>query len=301
MTQVPRASNDSRQCVTREEVQDMIEAEREVHTHQLREIVFQLDHHLGSVHHPVQSCRNLPENYLTGYYWIRNSTGHVRQEYCDMNRRCCGSPGGWMRVAHLDMTDSEQQCPDGFKLISSPKRTCTRESVVRGCTSVVYPTQEQRYSRVCGRIKAYQHSHPSAFRSSLSLESPYVDGVSLTHGPVSARKHIWTFAAAYSDDSIRCSCSARSDPRVVPSFVGRDFFCETASRTGWEETTFGEDPLWDGEGCDSQTECCGFNDPPWFCKELPQSTTDDIEMRLCLNAHPDYGNVLIEMVDIFVQ
>ena len=26
---------------------------------------------------------------------------------------------------------------------------------------------------------------------------------------------------------------------------------------------------------------CSFNNPPWFCKELPQPTTDNIEVRVC--------------------
>ena len=69
----------------------------------------------------------------------------------------------------------------------------------------------------------------------------------------------------------------------------------------YEEILFEDDPLWDGQGCDSQRECCGFNRPPWFCKELDEPTTDDIEMRLCLNEDTIYGNVLIETIDILVQ
>ena len=262
---------------------------------------------LQKFYHPIRSCKLLPEGSQSGYYFLLNSAGVVNLEYCDTTGRCGNQEctGGWMRVAHLDMNDCNQHCPDSLSETSD--RRCVRKSVAKGCDSVVYPTHGHEYSRVCGKINAYQHSHPSAFRPYIlrkpvtTLEDNYVDGVSLTHGPVSARQHIWTFAAAYSDNSMQCSCGAQPDPDLVPPFVGQDFFCETASRTGYEEITFEEDPLWDGEGCDSQTECCGFNNPPWFCKELPQSTTDDIEMRLCLNEHPDYGNVLIELVDIFVQ
>ena len=293
-------------CVTKDEVQFMLQAERQL-------LVHQLDHHVGSVKHPASSCKSLPENYLAGYYWIQNSTGDINHMYCDTNDKIFNTHNnsshsrGWMRVAHVDMTNSRHQCPSGFREKFSPKRTCVKMSDSSGCASVSFETYGQEYKQVCGRIKAYQHSHPSAFkpyilRRTVTLNETYVDGVSLTHGrPI--RHHIWTFAASYSADEInnQCSCSAQPDSNIVPSFVGGDFFCDTASKTGYEEITFKDNPLWDGQGCDSQTTCCSFNNPPWFCKQLPQSTTDDIEMRLCLNYPTDFGNILIEQIEIFVQ
>lgn len=268
------------------------------------------DQLFNNIQRPVQSCSRLPEIYPSGYYFVRNSTGYVNLEYCDMSANFDNGTSGWMRVAHLDMTDGEQQCPDGLTLASdydTLHRRCVRKPEARKCTSVLFPAHGHEYSKVCGKIRAYQKSHPSAFRPYImkrpvtTVEDNYVDGISLTHGPISARKHIWTFAAAYSDNSMQCSCGSLPSPDLVPPFVGRDFFCETASRTGFEEITFEDDPLWDGKGCDSSTTCCGYNNPPWFCKQLAQSTTDDIEMRLCLDEHPIYEDVLIETVDIFVQ
>ena len=54
-----------------------------------------------------------------------NITRHV---YCYMEE-LCNSTGGWMRVAYLNMTDSNEICPDGFKLCS--------ENGVRACGHVV--------------------------------------------------------------------------------------------------------------------------------------------------------------------
>ena len=48
-------------------------------------------------------------------------TGYANLEYCDMTRRCCNGTGGWMRVANLDMTDTNHYCPSGFRLITSPR------------------------------------------------------------------------------------------------------------------------------------------------------------------------------------
>ena len=44
---------------------------------------------------------------------------------------------------------------------------------------------------------------------------------------------------------------------------------------------YGDDPLWDGAGCGPNNDCCTLNNPPWFHKQLPSATADDIEMRLC--------------------
>ena len=43
--------------------------------------------------------------------------------------RVCGcgdAAAGWMRVAFLNMTDTSQNCPGDWTLVSSPKRTCGR-------------------------------------------------------------------------------------------------------------------------------------------------------------------------------
>ena len=52
------------------------------------------------------------------------------------------------------------------------------------------------------------------------------------------------------------------------------------------------------------TICCSFPGsgvtPPWFVKDLPSSTTDNIEMRLCQPNTSD-GSTPIEIVELYVQ
>ena len=88
---------------------------------------------------------------------------------------------------------------------------------------------------------------------------------------------------------------------VVPPFVGQDYFCDTGSRSQYQDRIYSHDPLWDGSGCGSTSSCCRFNSPPWFCKQLPQPTTDDIELRLCSDQNTDNEDVLIELVELYVQ
>ena len=59
--------------------------------------------------------------------------------------------------------------------------------------------------------------------------------------------------------------------------------------------------LMDGSGCGPTSSCCSFNSPPWFCKELPQPTTDDIEVRVCTDHGAFDEDVTIEVLELYVQ
>ena len=118
----------------------------------------------------------------------------------------CGSSGGWTRVAYLNMSDPSQQCPSNWRLTNTPVKGCGRSSRYSSnrCDSVFYPVNGRTYSSVCGRVFAYQYSIVNAFYNQIndieSLYAAYVSGVSITHGLPGSRQHIWTFAAAYSEN-----------------------------------------------------------------------------------------------------
>ena len=202
------------------------------------------------------------------------------------------------------------QCPSGLmERIYSDKHTCVRIETAGGCSSVHFITPGVEYSNVCGRVIGYQYGSTDAFIiSSTSVDSRYVDGVSLTHGD--PRQHIWTFAAA-SDEvgtsrSSNCPCtntnqSAQATPPLA--FVGNDYFCDTGSEERRQIIFYGDDPLWDGAGCGPLNTCCSFNTPPWFYKQLPHPTIDNIEMRVCTDSNSDdtNENVAIEIIDMYVQ
>ena len=87
-----------------------------------------------------------------------------------------------------------------------------------------------------------------------------------------------------------------------PAFVGNDYFCDTGSSGPFDRQTFySDDPLWDGAGCGTLNDCCSFNNPPWFYKQLPQPTTDSIEMRACRDQSIGDEDIAIELVEIYVQ
>ena len=253
--------------------------------------------------HKSASCKSVPAGSPSGYYSIYNSTGHPNSVYCDMTRRCgCNSTGGWTRVAFLNMTDPNQQCPDGLRLITSPKRTCGRSTPTIGCASVVYQTFGHGYSRVCGRIRAYQFGLPEGFDN--AGNSWLVDGITLYIHDHS--QHIWSFAAGHDESSSTngiyiCPCNTGFSGSIDAT-VGQDYFCDTGSEHQAQGGVFySEDPLWDGEGCGPRSTCCSFNNPPWFCKQLPQSTTDDIEMKMCGHNPTTNEDTPFDIVEIYVQ
>ena len=229
----------------------------------------------------------------------------------------CGGDGDWTRVAHLNMSDPNQQCPSNWNLTTTPVRGCGRTSTAGDtCDSVFYPVNGRTYSSVCGRVNAIQRGSSLAFSNFSSqyvgINSAYVSGVSLTHGPSYARQHIWSFAGAMSrhnafSSSYNCPCSNTNItwPHQIPSYVGTDYFCETGSPYFEYWLVFGtyfiDDPLWDGEGCGSYSTCCSFNTPPWFCKSLPQPASDDLEIRLCSKYPSSLADKLITLIDVYIH
>ena len=222
----------------------------------------------------------------------------------------CGGTGGWRRVVYLDMTDPSTTCPSGWNMTGYSKRTCGRASGgYYTCDSVTFPVSGGEYSRVCGRIKAYQWGTTAAFYNYhygqvTTIDGAYVSGISLTHN--NPRQHIWTFAAGLSEGnptrSHVCPCDA-SHTIHVPTFVGEDYFCETGLHEPWDRSrhiTLHNDTLWDGENCLSSSTCCSLHNPPYFVKQLPTPTTDDIEARICLRYSYD-DNIAVELVELYVQ
>ena len=280
---------------------------------------------------PAASCQQLSENrpdLPSGNYWITSSNGTVVQVYCDMDTnettdaptdmdplpQCPCISGGGTRIANLNMTDPNQQCPPKWALITSPVRTCRRTSTATNdCDSVTFPVNGTTYSRVCGRVRAYQVGGPDAFfgynLTQASIDDSYVAGISITHGST-PRQHVWSFAAAWSEiwngtNAITCRCTNTANQQSIdfqiPPFVGNDYFCDTGAETNPSGTDFfSDDPLWDGEGCGPTSTCCELNNPPWFCKQLPAPTSDDIEVRICFLDGKSNEDTAIEQIEIYI-
>jgi hypothetical protein len=263
---------------------------------------------------PAISCRKIAElrpDYNSGYYWIQGASGAVKV-YCEMGTsNTFGQSGGWMRISNVDMRNNHSQCPPGLVYnVTEGRRLCRKPSLAPGCSSTTFSTQGVEYRQVCGKVIGYQYYEtngfgPSKYTSPL-INRTYVDGVSITHG--SPRQHVWTFAAAQDETVIEtnsgeytsCPCLHSTFRGIIPNFVTNDYYCETGSRTKRQRHYYFDDPLWDGEGCEGENKCCDRGGP-WFCKQLPQPTQDDIEMRVCTNSEISDEDIVLEQIELYVQ
>ena len=223
----------------------------------------------------------------------------------------CGGPG-WRRVVFLNMTNSSHVCPAGLRLTTYSRRTCGRaQSGFRSCSSATFSVGGSQYSRVCGRALAYQWGYNGAFwgghNSRQGIDGQYVDGLSLTHGAPGSRQHIWTFASGLyagsrnsSHPNYRCPCD-NGNTHTSPPFVGNDYFCESVTQNSYARVFYPNATLWDGQVCEGGGTCCQFNNPPWFTKNLANSTTEDIELRLCLWNRQRYSDIAFEQLELYVQ
>ena len=108
--------------------------------------------------HLIRSCnetKTAQPSSTSGNYNILDGSGTICQVYCHMEEVCGSS--GWMRVAHLNMTDPSEQCPNGFRLYSeSGVRACGSPTLARGCqVGVRFPTPNVPFSEACGRVTGY--------------------------------------------------------------------------------------------------------------------------------------------------
>ena len=211
----------------------------------------------------------------------------------------CGA-GEWTRVAYLNMKDPLQTCPSAWREnTTNGVRVCGRPPSSNDmCHSAFYPAGGRTYSRVCGRVIGYQIGHPDAFHSSDSINSAYVEGVSITHG--SPRSHIWTFAADTSETSSHTSCPCdNGSSSSPPSYVGNNYFCESGNVNNSFTNYFlyANDPLWDGKQCSSEGTCC--SNAPWFTVTLINPTSDNIEIRICADFDTS-EDTPIELLEIFI-
>ena len=239
-------------------------------------------------------------------YWINTTTG-VHEVYCDMELECGGHKGGWMSIADLD-TGRGDDCPSGWTKITTPAAACIAPNGNAGCYSTYFSTLSIPYSKVCGMAVGYQKHSTDGFAAlhfpSRSINGPYVDGVSITYG--TPRKHIWTYGVGNGDmlnalpaSPTNCPCSEYPGT-FPPSFVRDNYYCESGSLLAGSDyhTT---DPVWDGNHCSANNNCCSEPNLPWFYRQIPRTTSEDVETRICRDESYHNEGILVKELQLYVQ
>ena len=203
-----------------------------------------------------------------------------------------------MRVAYVNMSQSGTTCPQGLtqKVLSGLTLCGRSDTSVGSCQSTFFSSLGLNYSRVCGQLRGYQLGSPDAFYPSKYNSGHYVDGATITYGS-GPRKHIWTYANGNSLTWAQCPCNTGA-ANVVSSFVGSDYYCETGNNGNG--ATF-NDTLWDGQQCvGEEAPYCTHPNMPWFNKTLSETTTEDIELRLCQDQSTSDEDTLLQVVELFI-
>ena len=227
----------------------------------------------------------------SGIYKIRSGNTSI-DEYCSTSIAfsCNDIPGRWKRIAYLNTDENPVTCPDGFEVRSdtSTPPLCRRMDTSAGCSSVIYPSNGASYSQVCGTVRVHPAGTPDGFNT-MALSSLYADGVSLTYGNSSNRRHIWTYTAVIYIDSSR-ECDICNYKRHV--YPGNNFTCFTARC--YDGVSCYPDTLWGNE-----VQQCFGNET--FYRQLSESTTDDIEMKVCRDQSRLDEDILLSFVEMFVM
>ena len=167
---------------------------------------------------PASSCKEVADTSLwntrSGLHWLTDGN-QCFQAQCN-TAIPPSSDRGWMQVGNIR---SSSGCPDGLEELCA-------KTVDVGYSSVIFPTHGISYSKVCGLVYGFNKATSDGFERysfcpGCTIDDPYVDGVSITHG--SPRQHIWSLAAGHLTN--HCPCSGAS-PNIIPSYVGEEFFCD---------------------------------------------------------------------------
>ena len=230
---------------------------------------------------------------------LNSMRGMISQIFGSLYQEC--GPGNWRRVFYLNASRADQQsCPGQWNLVTTPVKGCAGANSL--CHSAFSDGINTAYSKVCGRIIGESVNTPDAFHRFIAnqntIEGNYLDGVSVTHGASGSRTHIWSFGAGHPAGGglvarcPKCDSDNRTQAPLPPAEVGNNYFCDRAD---------GFDPLWTGESCTNNNPCCSSNNPPYFSVQLPASTTNSIELRLCTDQRQADETVLVLFAEIYVQ
>ena len=223
----------------------------------------------------------------------------------------CDGKGGWTRVGYLNMSESGATCPTGLikrQFNNIDHEVCGRtESSGASCASTMFLTLGISYDKVCGQVRGYQYASPDGFefRSNANINTPYVDGVSITHGQ-NPHVHIWTYVSGWREDAVSYGCPCNSGyPKIkITSTLAEHYYCESGLDPGksWEYVLYANDTLWDGKNCDSlESSCCTNPKMPWFYRVFDDTTQDDIELRVCADEVIGNEDTPLDIIELYVQ
>ncbi len=263
---------------------------------------------LGSADLPASSCAKIYESNETaqnGNYFVPDEDTTV---FCRFDLATLATPNmnGWQLLTLFDMNDPDTICPSQLRFDEvRGMRHCRKNDGTTGCVSIFYP-HNRPIKRLYGRVHGY-HSGTLDIEDdqfNRGIDGTYIDGISLTYGQ-SPRRHIWSFISYLSAAFPNCPCSTNA-VRTTPGYIGENYFCESGTSAAVVDpaVTFVDDPVWDGQNCESTQDpgCCtrGYRDNgEWFYREFEVPFVDDVELRLCTDEPRSNEEIALVLAEIY--
>ena len=216
----------------------------------------------------------------------KKSSADILEEF---THPCGGS--GWKLAIYHDFRNPDTPCLPGLQqtMYSERPYTCREPTASDAACVIVNLTQTAlEFSKVCGRIKAYQFGTAplSYIQVNAGLEP------------------LWTFTAgvtkSQADPSLisdRCPCDGG-----VP-FPNEHYFCESLIEEDtpgnkYDNHFFHNEVLWDKAGCSSSGDCCSRFDSPYFILHLPHNIITPIYFIICNFGSDSFA---IELIEFYVK
>ena len=242
--------------------------------------------------HSQQTEKQLPN--IQKLVEDKKSAADILEEF---THPCGGS--GWKLAVYRDFRDPDTPCPPPWQQTMYNERpyTCGRPEGSACATVTFSETANLEYSKVCGRIKAYQFGTAlGSFQSYIQVRNDYIFLWSFIAGVTKSQVN-----SSFQFVTLRCPCDGGYP------LSNEYYFCESLIEednpgTKYDNHFFHNEVLWDEAGCSSSGDCCSRFDSPYFIRHLPKHLLSimniPIEVQIC-----NFGtnNFAIELIELYVK
>ena len=207
-------------------------------------------------------------------------------------------------IARIDMIKSGSSCPGGLEHVTSPKLSC-RKNISVGCSQVYFSSHGMSYSKVCGRVIGYQHGSPDAFSPAIyarNIDDMYVDDLLL---PIIIQGNIFGHLQHNQMAIIKITLMDAPALPIIeakfPTLLRMITFVKLEPNETYSNRYFTEHKLWDGNGCGTFPNGFAGTRSSFFIKQLPNSISLDVQLRVCMDEGRDNEDIIIEKLSLLVQ